>query len=101
MQIEWGTIIGVGGVLVAVSGFIISYFTFHGNRDKDLISDARDNAKISAKLDHISGAVDSMRIDSRATDKHIATMNERVIRVEESTKSAHKRIDTLEEEIKK
>lgn len=96
MQIEWGIAIAIGGFLIAIGSFIIGYFTFHKNRDKDIVKDARDSAAIGAKLDHISGGVDSMRVDLKTHEHRLTTMSESLIRVEESSKQAHKRIDGLE-----
>lgn len=86
-------IIGAGSVMF---GMIITYFTFVRNRDKDIKHDATKDAKVSTKLDYISTGVDDMRIELRANQKEMSRMNEQIIRVDESTKSAHKRIDKLE-----
>ena len=40
-----------------------------------------------------------MRLDVKEVARKQDALGERLIRVEESTKSAHKRIDTLEKEI--
>lgn len=84
------------GIAIAVGSFVIGYFTFRKNRDKDIEKDARDSAHVSAKLDHISGGVDSMRIDLKSHEHRISSINDRVIRVEESSKQAHKRLDGIE-----
>lgn len=42
--------------------------------------------------------VDSIRIDMKANDKRLEKLSEQVIRVEESAKSAHKRIDKIDKE---
>lgn len=85
------------GAVSTVFGMVISYFTFMRGRDKNIRSDATKDAKVSTKLDYISSGVDDMRIDLRANQKEMGRMNEQLIRVDESTKSAHKRIDKLEE----
>lgn len=91
MQIE----VGVIGALV---GFIISYFGFMRNRDKDVKKDAAEVAVTNTKLDHIGSGVDSIRIDMKANDKRLEKLSEQVIRVDESAKSAHKRIDKIDKE---
>ena len=79
-----------------VFGMVISYFTFIRNRDKDVRQDATENAKVSAKLDHISRGVDDIRIDLKSNEREINRVAERVTRVEESTKQAHLRINKIE-----
>lgn len=84
------------GAVSTVFGMVITYFTFMRGRDKNIKHDAQENAKISTKLDHISQGVDTIRIDLKSNEKEINRVAERVTRVEESSRSAHKRIDKLE-----
>lgn len=86
-------IIGIVGTLL---GFLFSYLAFQRNRDKDIKSEAKEDGVIKTKLDSIGKGVDDIRIDLKANEKQINRMNEQIIRVDESTKSAHKRIDKLE-----
>ncbi len=88
---EW--LIGVGGTL---AGFVFSYLAFQRSREKDIKSDAEEDGVIKTKLDSIGKGVDDIRIDLKANEKQMSQMNEQIIRVDESTKSAHKRIDNLE-----
>lgn len=88
------------GILVSVLGLIIAYQTYQLNRQKDVKSDTREEAKHDAKLqtrlDYISKGVDDIRIDLKANEKQMIALGERVTRVEESNKQAHKRIDKIE-----
>lgn len=84
------------GLISAVFGIVIGYLTFHRNRDKDVKSDATESAVVRTKLDAIGQGVDSIRIDLKANEKQMVHLGERVTRVEESSKSAHRRIDFLE-----
>lgn len=92
--------VAIGAVSV-LFGMLISYLTFMRGRDKDVRSDATENAKVSTKLDHISQGVDTIRIDLKSNEKHINQVSERVARVEESSKQAHLRINDLEKEVRK
>ena len=84
------------GILVSVLGVIIAYQTYQLNRQKDVKSDTREDAKLQTKLDYISKGVEDIRIDLKANEKQMIALGERVTRVEESSKQAHKRIDKLE-----
>lgn len=84
------------GILIAIGSFIIAYLTFNRNRDKDVKSDASRNAVIETKLDNIGTSVESIRIDLKANEQRWVKTDKDVTRIEEIAKSAHKRIDTLE-----
>lgn len=81
-----------------IVGAVISYSTFQRNKGRDIRADTREEADTKAKLDYISRGVDDIKLDNKQRDREMLKMNERLIRVEESVKSAHKRIDGLEEE---
>lgn len=87
------------GLICTLLGAIIGIATFSRNRDKDIKKDTKEDAATKAKIDYIATAVDEIRLDNKARDREMTEFNSRLIRVEESTKSAHKRIDTIGGEI--
>jgi hypothetical protein len=95
LEIQVGVLITVGGLLCTLTGLAIGFLTFNRNRDKDVRNDASESAVIRTKLDSIGLSVDSIRIDLRASEQRWNMLSETVIRVDESTKQAHKRIDAL------
>lgn len=84
------------GLVCTILGAVIGFATFTRNRDKDVRSDASKNAVIETKLDNISQGVEQIRIDIRANEMRVSDLTEKVIRIDESNKQAHKRIDKLE-----
>ena len=84
------------GILCTVLGAVIGVLSYNRNRDKDVKNDASDSAVIRTKLDNINSGVESIRIDIKAQEMRVTDLSERVIRVEESTKQAHKRMDKVE-----
>ncbi len=92
--------IGVS-ILCTVLGFLIAFLTFSRNRDKDVRSDASESAVIRTKLESISQGVDSIRIDFKANEKRVSELEKEVVRIGESSKQAHKRIDNFEKEMSK
>lgn len=57
---------------------------------------ARDMATINVKLDGISGDVRDIKDEMRSVRTDVSRLTERVIVVEQSTRSAHHRLDSLE-----
>ncbi|HDR7601618.1 hypothetical protein [Bacillus mycoides] len=83
------------GLLIALLSLAISYF---GYKARSIKSDGQQSAETNAKLEYISKGVDDIRIDIKANEKQMIVLGERITRVEESSKQAHKRLDTLEKE---
>lgn len=79
-----GTIIGIIGALVAFK--------------KDSKADGAESAHVKGQVDYIARGVDDIRIDQRLQASKIDGLNERLIRNEESTKQAHKRLDGMQKE---
>jgi hypothetical protein len=91
LEIQWAVIIAALGLVVAYQGFQL-------NKQKETKSESRQDAKIQAQLDYIGKGVDDIRIDLKANERQMVALGERVTRVEESSKQAHKRLDSLEKE---
>ena len=84
------------GVVIAVGGLILSYLGYQLNAKKDMKSDIEESAIVKTELGHIRDGIDHIRIDLKSNEKQMEHLGERVTRVEESTKQAHKRIDHME-----
>jgi peptidoglycan hydrolase CwlO-like protein len=84
------------GVLCTLLGTLIGFLTFTRNRDKDVRNDASRNAVIETKLDNINQSVNSIAVKLEASERRWAETGKEVVRLDESLKSAHKRIDALE-----
>ena len=68
-----------------------------GRRDTQGTAEAR--AKTDAKLDSIAGGVDDIRVEQRAMRERVDGLSERVAGVESSVKSAHHRLDELDDKV--
>lgn len=84
------------GAITTLIGFVLSYFTFQRNRDKDIREKAKGEGMFESQLDIIEKGIKEIRVDMKANEKRLLKMNEQLIRIDESTKSAHRRIDKLE-----
>ena len=84
------------GVISALFGMFITYLTFMRNRDKDVRSDTTEQTRVSVKLDHIGKGVEDIKLELKDSDRQIGKLSEKVARIDEGVKSAHKRINKLE-----
>ncbi|MDU3535750.1 MAG: hypothetical protein E7F55_11905, partial [Clostridium perfringens] len=101
MKDSWIALIGLCSTLIG-AGLGILGFTRTKKRDtredtREAQVEATKQTLVETKLDYISKGIDDIRLDIKVQDRKIQDVIERVIRVEESTKSAHKRIDSIEE----
>ena len=86
---ELSLLFGAIGTLIGIIGAIA---TFKKSNKEEGMQDA----ETKAQLNYISKGVDDIRIESRAQASKLDSFSERLIRNEESTKQAHKRIDNIE-----
>lgn len=100
MTIELGALMSVASVVIALFAAIVGYQTHQFKKANvsrvDVKRSASEGAELKAELGYIRKGVDDIRIDLKANEKQMAALGERVTRVEESSKQAHKRIDKLE-----
>ena len=93
MTIEVTILISVVSVASAI------YFGLKSNRRndiKDIQEKAERDTRINIKLDDISGDVKDVKYDISSVKKKVDDIDRRLIIVEQSTKSAHHRIDRIE-----
>lgn len=88
-------------ILCTILGVAISAASFYLGRKKDVKDETQKDTerivRIDEKLDTIKHNVDEIRLDNKDFSKSIHQLGERVSAVEQSAKSAHHRIDNLEE----
>ena len=83
-------------IISAISVSFAIYFGLKSNKradDQDIADRVARDTKINIKLDDISGDVKEIRYDITETKKQVADMDKRLVIVEQSTKSAHHRLD--------
>ena len=86
-------------ISLLLTGISVAFAIFFGlksnrrNDVKDIEERAANNAKVNMKLDTISVAVNDIKYDITATRNEVKDLRERVVSVEQSTKSAHHRLD--------
>lgn len=83
-------------IICTVLGAVIGVLTYNRNRDKDVKNNAKNEAEMKVTLAHISKGVDDIKVDMRATKEQMHSFARDLVRVEESVKSAHKRLNKLE-----
>ena len=84
------------GVVGTISGVVFGYIGYKRGLQKDAYSEGIDNATLRSDTEYIKRRIDDVLLEQKDTNKSINALVERVTRVEESSKQAHKRIDQIE-----
>ena len=100
-MISWQNIVSGLSVLVAILALVYAALSHRRDTNKDVALDATQLTRIETTLGSVQNGVDEIRIDMRSHQRQINELSERMARVEESTKSAHHRLDQLAAERQK
>ena len=84
-----------------ILGFLIAYFTFQRNKKKDDRADGVNIGVVTSDIGYIKAGVDDLKQENRELRSTNVAFSERLTRVEESDKSAHKRINELHDLLEK
>lgn len=92
MSIELTVLISIVSVAFAIYAGVNN---LKRNNTVDIKKDAAEMATINVKLDTIGRGVDDIKLEQKTVSKDIKDLSDRVLKVEESTKSAHHRLDEI------
>ncbi|EGW36448.1 hypothetical protein [Desulfosporosinus sp. OT] len=84
-------------VVGAVSGIVFAYVGYLKGLKKDSYSAGTVRGTMETDMAYVKHRIDDVLLEQKDTNKSLNALSERVTRVEESAKSAHKRIDQIEE----
>ena len=96
MTVEVALIISIVSVVFSV------FFGLKNNKrtdTKDIEERVKENTRINIKLDNIGQTVQDIKSEISSMREDIKAHNDRIIKLEESCKAAHRRMDTFEERI--
>ena len=89
-------ITAVISIIATLSGIYLGWTGHSRTLAKEHRSEGSTQAKIQSDLEHIKLGVDDLKLEFKAQGRRFDDLAERVTRVEESAKQAHKRIDRIE-----
>lgn len=98
MTLEISTAIIIS-VLSLGSSFFFGLKNNKRSDTKDIEERVKSDTRINMKLDNISNTMSELKEEVTSLRDIITAHNERIIRLEQSTKSAHHRLDFLEDKL--
>jgi hypothetical protein len=78
-----------------MSGIYLGWSARGREQKKETKEETEVTTSLKLDVEYIKRGVDDIRIEQRAQGQKVDELSERVTRVEESSKQAHKRIDEL------
>ncbi|MFD3261845.1 hypothetical protein ACE3MQ_24915 [Paenibacillus lentus] len=90
-------IAAIVGLIAAISGAILGWTGRSRQIRREERTDGSGEGALRQDVEYIKRGVDDIKVDMRIQNQRVDGISERVTRVEESAKQAHKRIDRLEE----
>lgn len=98
------TISIIGVVISAISVCAVIYFNSKNSNHtnvKDIERQVAERTEMNMKLDEINRNTQDIKYDVSAVKKDVQAHGDRIIKVEESVKSAHHRLDGIENRLNK
>lgn len=92
---ETGTIISLA---IAFCALLFTALSFRRTSGLDISTTAAERATMRADLQYIRQSIDDIKLENRAIQKDVTEMKAKIVEIEQSTKSAHKRLDDLRKE---
>lgn len=90
------------GAVCTIIGTAIGFKTFKETNEKNLKTELKEDTEkdtqVGMRLNYISNGIDDIKLEIKDQNRKISSIIERVAKVEESAKSAHKRLDAIEKE---
>lgn len=84
------------GMVGTVSSILFAYLGYQRGVRKESYRQGGHDGELKADIEYIKRRSDDLLLEQKDTNKTLSNLSERVTRVEESSKQAHKRIDKLE-----
>lgn len=92
MNVDLVVLVGLVGT---VSGIYLGFWKAKKDSEKTIKEDTVQDTVMATKLDYISKGVDDIRLDFKAQAREIQDIKMDIVKLKESTKSAHHRLDEL------
>ncbi len=80
---------------IALVALLFTALSFRRTSRRDVNETAEERATMTADIRYIRGSIDDIKVDNRVIKEDITQLKTKIVEVEQSVKSAHKRLDDL------
>lgn len=82
-------------LVISFSALLFTALSFRRTSNQDTTATATERATMTADIRYIRSSIDDIKLDNKAIQKDIGELKTKVVEIDQSAKSAHKRIDDL------
>lgn len=83
-------------LVVAVCALMFTALSFRRTQNQDTSASAAERATMTADVRYIRTSIDEIKLENRAIQKDVGELKTKLVEVEASANSAHRRIDDLQ-----
>lgn len=84
-------------LVIAACALLFTAFGFRRTQNQDTSATAAERATMNANIQYIRQAIDEIKLDNRTIKTDLDELKARVVAVDASAKSAHRRIDDMQQ----
>ena len=82
-------------IVISACALLFTALSFKRNANQDTTASATERATMTADIRYIRNSIDEIKLENKAIQKDVSELSRKVVEIEASTKSAHKRLDDL------
>ena len=82
-------------MIVPVLALVFTVMSFRRTENHDTSAAATERATLTADVRYIRSSIDEIKLENKSIQKDVSDMSKKLVEVEASAKSAHKRLDNL------
>ena len=82
-------------LVIAFCALLFTGLNYKRSQNQDTTASATERATMTADVRYIRTSIDEIKLENRAIQKDVGELKTKVVEIEASTKSAHKRLDDM------
>jgi uncharacterized protein YlxW (UPF0749 family) len=84
-------------IVIAFCALLFTALSFRRTQNQDTSASATERATMTADVRYIRQSIDEIKLENRAIQKDVTDLKTKIVEVEASVKSAHKRLDDMQQ----
>lgn len=82
-------------LVIAFAALLFTALSFRRATNHDNSATATERATLTADVQYIRSSIDEIKVDNKVIQKDVSELKAKIVEVDQSAKSAHKRLDDI------